>query len=62
MGLNVNSMNSSSYGQNVSAPVRDSYNTAVVKNVIVVALGFIINYINGSLVHTFTKHQVRGCC
>uniref|UniRef100_A0A672ZFR4 G-protein coupled receptors family 1 profile domain-containing protein n=1 Tax=Sphaeramia orbicularis TaxID=375764 RepID=A0A672ZFR4_9TELE len=53
-------MNSSSYGQNVSTPVRyrDSYSTAVAKNVTVVALGLIINYINGSLVHTFTKHQI----
>ncbi|XP_029990839.1 odorant receptor 131-2-like [Sphaeramia orbicularis] len=54
----MNSMNSSSYGHNVSTVVRDSYSTAVAKNVIVMSLGFIINYINGSLVHTFRKHQI----
>ncbi|XP_042350293.1 odorant receptor 131-2-like [Plectropomus leopardus] len=53
-------MNSSSNGSNVSTGViyRDSYSTAVAKNVIVVALGLTINYINGTLVHTFRKHQI----
>ncbi|XP_029990875.1 odorant receptor 131-2-like [Sphaeramia orbicularis] len=53
-------MNSSSYGHNVSTTViyRDSFESAVAKNVIVVTLGLIINYINGSLVHTFRKHQI----
>ncbi|XP_049896025.1 odorant receptor 131-2-like [Epinephelus moara] len=53
-------MNSSSHGYNVSTGLsyRDAYNTAVAKNVIVVALGLIINYINGTLIHTFRKHQI----
>ncbi len=42
-----------------SPSYRDSSSTAVVKNVIVLALGLIINYINGTLIHTFRKHQVR---
>ncbi|KAI4799532.1 hypothetical protein KUCAC02_016845 [Chaenocephalus aceratus] len=54
-------MNSSSLGfLNVSivGRNRDSFSTAVAKNVIVVALGLIINYINGTLIHTFRKHQI----
>ncbi|XP_078028378.1 odorant receptor 131-2-like [Epinephelus lanceolatus] len=53
-------MNSSSNGYNVSSGLgyRDAYSTAVAKNVIVVALGLIINYINGTLIHTFRKHQI----
>ncbi|XP_068449885.1 odorant receptor 131-2-like [Clinocottus analis] len=52
-------MNSSSSGYNVSTPrYRDSYSTVVAKNVIVLALGLVINYINGSLIHTFRKHQI----
>ncbi|XP_031735538.1 odorant receptor 131-2-like [Anarrhichthys ocellatus] len=52
-------MNSSSSGFNVSTlSYRDSYNTVVAKNVIVLTLGLIINYINGSLIHTFRKHQI----
>ncbi|KAM9361371.1 odorant receptor 131-2-like [Symphorus nematophorus] len=53
-------MNSSSFGYNMSSrpSYRDSYSTAVAKNVIVLALGLIINYINGTLIHTFRKHQV----
>ncbi|XP_072309000.1 odorant receptor 131-2-like [Eucyclogobius newberryi] len=39
-------------------PYRDSYQSAVTKNVIVVTLGLIINYINGMLIHTFRKHQM----
>ncbi|XP_051270735.1 odorant receptor 131-2-like isoform X1 [Dicentrarchus labrax] len=56
----ISSMNSSSYGYNVSTVVtyRDSYSTAVAKNVIVLALGLTINYINGTLIHTFRKHQI----
>ncbi|XP_029947513.1 odorant receptor 131-2-like [Salarias fasciatus] len=52
-------MNSSS-DVNVSSSYinRDSASTAVAKNVIVVALGIIINYINGTLIHTFRKHQI----
>ncbi|XP_072308997.1 odorant receptor 131-2-like [Eucyclogobius newberryi] len=52
-------MNVSSPSQNVSLqPYRDSYQSAVTKNVIVIALGLIINYINGMLIHTFRKHQM----
>ncbi|XP_072237911.1 odorant receptor 131-2-like [Leuresthes tenuis] len=53
-------MNSSSYGFNVSSSVRyrDFVNSAVTNNVIVLALGLTINYINGTLIHTFRKHQV----
>ncbi|XP_061584243.1 odorant receptor 131-2-like [Cololabis saira] len=53
-------MNSSSYDVNVSSSlvVRDSPSTAVAKNVIILALGLFINYINGTLVHTFRKHQI----
>ncbi|KAM4612777.1 uncharacterized protein ACJ7VT_011006 [Polymixia lowei] len=53
-------MNLSLTVQNVSMTVsyRDNLTTAVVKNVIVVALCIIINYINGTLVHTFNKHQI----
>ncbi|XP_047439590.1 odorant receptor 131-2-like [Mugil cephalus] len=52
-------MNSSS-DSNVSSTLsyRDSSSTAVVKNVIVLALGITINYINGTLIHTFRKHQI----
>ncbi|XP_061584249.1 odorant receptor 131-2-like [Cololabis saira] len=51
-------MNSSSHNVSSSLGSRDSPSTAVAKNVIVLALGFIINYINGTLVHTFKKHQI----
>ncbi|XP_061584248.1 odorant receptor 131-2-like [Cololabis saira] len=51
-------MNSSSYNLSSSLSFRDSPSTAVAKNVIVLALGLIINYINGTLVHTFRKHQI----
>nr|XP_046241078.1 odorant receptor 131-2-like [Scatophagus argus] len=53
-------MNSSSHGFNMSTGLRsrDSYSTAVAKNVIVLTLGLIINYINGALIHTIRKHQI----
>lgn len=53
-------MNSSS-GNNASSGLsyRDPSSTAVAKNVIVLSLGLTINYINGTLIHTFRKHQVR---
>ncbi|XP_040890330.1 odorant receptor 131-2-like [Toxotes jaculatrix] len=53
-------MNSSSLAYNVSSGLsyRDSLSTAVAKNVIVLALGFTINYINGTLIHIFRKHQI----
>lgn len=56
----VSDMNLSSVNGTVTAAgrQRDSFTTAVVKNVIVTALCISINYINGTLVHTFRKHQV----
>ncbi|KAM3878469.1 odorant receptor 131-2-like [Diretmus argenteus] len=53
-------MNISSVGGNVTLPgnYRDTFTTAVTKNVIVVALCISITYINGTLVHTFRKHQI----
>lgn len=44
----------------MSTPLRsrDAFYIAAAKNVIVVVFGISINYINGSLVHTFFKHQV----
>uniref|UniRef100_A0A8C6SGJ2 G-protein coupled receptors family 1 profile domain-containing protein n=1 Tax=Neogobius melanostomus TaxID=47308 RepID=A0A8C6SGJ2_9GOBI len=52
-------MNVSSPSQNGSLlSSRDSYNDAVIKNFIVIALGLTINYINGTLIHTFRKHQI----
>ncbi|XP_071767388.1 odorant receptor 131-2-like [Centroberyx gerrardi] len=53
-------MNLSSVGGNVTSVgnYRDTFSTAVAKNVIVVALCISINYINGTLVHTFSKHQI----
>lgn len=37
---------------------RDSLSKAVLKNVLVLAIGLSINYINISLIYTFCKHQV----
>ncbi|XP_035486192.2 odorant receptor 131-2-like [Scophthalmus maximus] len=52
-------MNSSFSNYNVSSQsYRDSLSSAVAKNVIVVALGLIINYTNGTLINTFRKHQI----
>ncbi|CAJ1051178.1 hypothetical protein F2P81_012492 [Xyrichtys novacula] len=56
----INSMNSSTPISNVSssASYGDSFGTAVAKNVIVVAFGLTIYYINGTLIHTFRKHEI----
>ncbi|KAJ0069137.1 hypothetical protein NL108_018560 [Boleophthalmus pectinirostris] len=51
-------MNVSIPEQNVSLIYRDLYPIAVAKNVIVIILGLIINYINGMLIHVFKKHQM----
>ncbi|XP_056156939.1 odorant receptor 131-2-like [Lampris incognitus] len=51
-------MNVSSTNVTVVVNYRDSYTKAVTKNVIVVAIGISINFINASLIHTFRKHQV----
>uniref|UniRef100_A0A4W6BND3 G-protein coupled receptors family 1 profile domain-containing protein n=1 Tax=Lates calcarifer TaxID=8187 RepID=A0A4W6BND3_LATCA len=52
-------MSLSNTGRNLTTPVyRDNLQTAIVKNVITVVLCISINYVNSTLVHTFTKHQV----
>ncbi|XP_017567173.2 odorant receptor 131-2-like [Pygocentrus nattereri] len=51
-------MNLSMSSNITQTKARDSYTIAVTKNVIVVALYFSINYINGMLVHTFFKHEI----
>ncbi|XP_036425627.1 odorant receptor 131-2-like [Colossoma macropomum] len=51
-------MNFSTYSNITQIKGRDSHMIAVTKNVIVVALYFSINYINGTLVHTFFKHEI----
>ncbi|XP_072539323.1 odorant receptor 131-2-like [Salminus brasiliensis] len=51
-------MNVSIYSNVTQTTGRESYTTAVAKNVIIVALYFSINYINGTLVHTFFKHEI----
>ncbi|XP_048878630.1 odorant receptor 131-2-like [Brienomyrus brachyistius] len=38
--------------------LRDSFKTALTKNIIVVALSIIISYINGVMVHTFLRHEI----
>ncbi|KAI4826936.1 hypothetical protein KUCAC02_030366 [Chaenocephalus aceratus] len=54
--MNVSSLNSTSPGSR-------SFAEAVYKNVIVTVLCIAINYINGTLIHTFRKHQVWvGVC
>ncbi|XP_060897706.1 odorant receptor 131-2-like [Labrus mixtus] len=54
----MNSMNSSGSNMSSVERYRDSFQTAVVKNVILLAVGLTISYINGTLIHTFRKHQV----
>lgn len=52
-------MSFSNTGSNVTVVFsRDTLTTAVVKNVITVVLFIFISYVNSSLVHIFTKHQV----
>ncbi|XP_041638510.1 odorant receptor 131-2-like [Cheilinus undulatus] len=52
-------MNSSSaFNMSSGSSYRDSFQTAVAKNVIVLAVGLTISYINGTLIHTFRKHQI----
>ncbi|KAF7207574.1 olfactory receptor 2M3-like [Nothobranchius furzeri] len=54
----ITSMNSSFYNHSVSSSLLYRGTTSTIVTVIVVALGIIINYINGTLVHTFRKHQI----
>ncbi|XP_063767853.1 odorant receptor 131-2-like [Eleginops maclovinus] len=49
--MNFSSVNSTASGT-------QSFAAAVYKNVIVTALCISINYINGTLIHTFRKHQI----
>ncbi|XP_026202994.1 odorant receptor 131-2-like [Anabas testudineus] len=52
-------MSLSNINKNFTTPVyRDTVETAIFKNVITVVLCIFINYVNSTLVHTFTKHQV----
>ncbi|XP_028430520.1 odorant receptor 131-2-like [Perca flavescens] len=52
-------MNLSNTGSNFTTAVyRDTLNTDIMKNVITVVLCISINYVNSTLVYTFTKHQV----
>lgn len=52
-------MSFSHTGSNVTVVFsRDTLTTAIVKNVITVVLFIFISYVNSSLVHIFTKHQV----
>lgn len=49
----------SNAGMNSTTAVyRDTLSTAIIKNLITVGLSVSIIYINSSLVHTFTKHEV----
>ncbi|XP_072571042.1 odorant receptor 131-2-like [Paramormyrops kingsleyae] len=38
--------------------LRESFKTALTKNIIVVLLSIIISYINGVMVHTFLRHEI----
>ncbi|XP_029947512.1 odorant receptor 131-2-like [Salarias fasciatus] len=52
-------MNISSHSHNVSYTLQNQQQkSSVTKMVVVFALGLIINYINGTLLHTFRKHQI----
>ncbi|TKS71860.1 Trace amine-associated receptor 1 [Collichthys lucidus] len=51
-------MNVSSVNATGIVGYADSFSKAVTKNVIVVVLGIFITYINASLIHTFSKHQI----
>ncbi|XP_036387680.1 odorant receptor 131-2-like [Megalops cyprinoides] len=55
-------MNFSAYNStqsNISStPLRDTFATALTKNIIVVVLCISINYINATLIHTFFRHSI----
>ncbi|XP_026770128.3 odorant receptor 131-2-like [Pangasianodon hypophthalmus] len=51
-------MNSYMYSNFTQTKARDGYITAVSKNVILLTLYFSINYINGTIVHTFVRHEI----
>lgn len=51
-------MNVSSVNETGTLPPLEPFFSVVTKNVIVTALCVSINYINGTQIHTFTKHQV----
>ncbi|XP_049893927.1 odorant receptor 131-2-like [Epinephelus moara] len=53
--MNFSSLNGTS---TITGSRTESFTVAVTKNVIVTALCISINYINGTLVHTFRKHQI----
>ncbi|XP_059926341.1 odorant receptor 131-2-like [Gadus macrocephalus] len=51
-------MNQTSSNITLGASQRDSFSKAVIKNVIVVALGVTVIYLNASLIHIFHKQQI----
>ncbi|XP_030274883.1 odorant receptor 131-2-like [Sparus aurata] len=51
-------MNASSANLTVVLQYQDSFTKPVTENVIVVVLGISINYINASLIHSFSKNQI----
>ncbi|XP_033822281.2 odorant receptor 131-2-like [Periophthalmus magnuspinnatus] len=51
-------MNFSSSSSNSSPVVRDDLKNAIFKNIIIVTLCLFINYINATLLYTFTKHEI----
>lgn len=51
-------MNSYMYSNITQTKTRDGYVSAVSKNVILMTLYFSINYINGTIVHTFVRHEI----
>ncbi|KAG8007260.1 hypothetical protein GBF38_008498, partial [Nibea albiflora] len=58
VNLGFGEMNVSSVNATGIVRYADSFSKAVTKNVIVVVLGISITYINASLIHTFSKHQI----
>lgn len=54
-------MNFTSEEQNETLNVQDVFTGAAGRNVFVAVLCISINYINATIVHTFSKHHVRGC-
>nr|XP_061814175.1 odorant receptor 131-2-like [Nerophis lumbriciformis] len=51
-------MSSAVLGNASVAEYRDSFSKALIKNVLVVAIGLSVNYINICLMYTFCKHQI----
>lgn len=56
--LDVQEMNVTSVNVTFVGRDQESLSKALTKNLIVLVLGTFINYINASLIHTFSKNQV----